>query len=167
MFGQDEMYPTWLSIPTVSDHVPKLNIEVRPFDMVKYPTYGCTYLYGNELGLIWSLFKLTERFLLRGPDFLAPVRRKRKITIDELSYTLPRPPRFGECESSNNVAVHTPDCNSVSTIFVGQLLHELLHRGMYADLMHQRIKRITFTTFDGKEQQVWPNGPVRADILLA
>lgn len=105
MLDEMELYPTWLSIPAVTECIPKLNVEFRLFGNVEGKKSACLGGDGAPPIMVWSLFTLMERFLLRGPDLLSPIKQTRKITDEELSIDLQtplKPPKNGFCVIYNN-----------------------------------------------------------------
>ncbi|KAL8832456.1 MAG: hypothetical protein Q9170_004867 [Blastenia crenularia] len=166
MLNEDTMYPTWLSFPGLTDRIVKLDVEFRLFCDREIDPFTSEWK-GGDGGpslMIWSLFTLMRRFLLRGPCFLSPVKRNRKIMVEELSINIQTPsvppPNgfFGEhswqawMDRENHL--HPKRIVGMMTSEMSHLLRRTRYTVRYATLIFERIKRITFS-LDGEEQQSW------------
>ncbi|KAI4187068.1 MAG: hypothetical protein L6R41_003052 [Letrouitia leprolyta] len=175
MLHETELYPTWLSIPVVTDTIPKLKVGFRFFAERKGHTGGWRSRGGAPPNIIGSLFTLLKRFLLRGPNFFSPIKRKRMIKVDELSINLQTPSTWLNnewCELTGSMyrldsKTPTPPQRVMGgmTYHLGLLLKGSKYPVNHAQLLFQRIKRITFT-LDGEEQESWDMTMLERDFPI-
>lgn len=90
---QELIYPTWLSVSALSSRLNRVEVDIRIVgtgDKSKRSKWH----HGHEgpSPLVWSLFALINRFLTRGPDFLAPISpQEQQIRIGELAINVISP----------------------------------------------------------------------------
>ncbi|KAI9723346.1 MAG: hypothetical protein M1812_001230 [Candelaria pacifica] len=77
------IYPTWLSIPFLSDFIGKVYVDFRIDGRCEdYHGSAWTGGDGGPGDMVYSLFDLLQRFLERGPHFVGP-QRQNKINVRE------------------------------------------------------------------------------------
>ncbi|KAI4169763.1 MAG: hypothetical protein LQ346_008936 [Caloplaca aetnensis] len=164
MLDEAKLYPTWLAFPAFVDDIPRLDVDFRLFGDVEGKQSAMRGGCGGPPLLIWSLFRLTERFLRRGPDFLASCEPNRYLSIDELAVNVitPSPPppngyadrttflRWGDRKG----LVHPEDMVSFLVVHMDILLRRSRYTAPYARLVFQRVKRMTFS-LDGMVRKSW------------
>ncbi|KAJ5156180.1 hypothetical protein N7492_008983 [Penicillium capsulatum] len=63
-----DLFPTWLSVPYITNHVPELRVNVRLFGHILSVIQARKLTgAGVPLGFHWSFYALLERFLRYGP----------------------------------------------------------------------------------------------------
>ncbi|KAL8646968.1 MAG: hypothetical protein Q9210_005831 [Variospora velana] len=92
LLDERELYVTWLAYPHSTTKIPRLDVDFRLFGDVEGKETTLKIGDGGPPILTWGLFTLIERFLQRGPDFLAPRKQGRDLWIEELSVNVLTPP---------------------------------------------------------------------------
>lgn len=95
---KDTIYPTWLSVPAVSDHIDILDVEIsmrrRKTTSLFSSLTGESEELEQEGDLVWSGLVLLQRFLERGVDFLSK-KKARNTTIGLLAlHVIPKGDEF-------------------------------------------------------------------------
>ncbi len=164
MLDEAKLYPTWLAFPAFVDEIPRLDVDFRLFGDVEGKQSAMRGGCGGPPLLIWSLFRLTERFLRRGPDFLASCEPNRYLCVDELAVnviTPSPPPPNGYADRTRSFRgegrkglVHPEDMVSFLVDHMDDLLRRTRYTAPYARLVFQRVKRMTFS-LDGMVRKSW------------
>ncbi|KAL8928228.1 MAG: hypothetical protein Q9208_001938 [Pyrenodesmia sp. 3 TL-2023] len=164
MLDETTLYPTWLAFPALVDEIPRLEVDFRLFGDVEGKQSAMRGGCGGPPMLIWSLFKLMERFLLRGPDFLAPHEPTRYQRMEELAVnvvTPSPPPPNGYSDRSTPLysdkrkgLVHPERMMSFLIHEMDLLLRRSRYTASYARLVFERVKRMTFS-LDGVGRKSW------------
>lgn len=164
MLDEAELYPTWLAFPAMIEEIPSLKVDFRIFGDIEGKESA---LRSDEAGpplLIWSLSILTTRFLLRGPDFLAPYKWNRNQRIEELAINVltpsPPPPNgyadqsLGFHDRNRKGLVHPEQVLSFLISYMAYFIRRIKHTASYARIIFERVKRISFS-IDGIVRQSW------------
>ena len=87
--NEQAIYPTWLLIPVYLTCIPCIHVTFRPSGAC----IGRSLFYGNGGPgmMIWSLLALLNRFLKRGPDFLAPPMTSKSFKVEKLILNITSP----------------------------------------------------------------------------
>lgn len=162
LLDERELYITWLAFPHPTNEISTLYADFRLSGNVEGKESILRLGNGGPPILIWGLFTLIERFLQRGPDFLAPRNQGRHMRIGELRVnvlTPPSPPPSGYANRhyyDRSRKGHASPENMVG--FLIRYMSYMLRRCRYtvseSRLVFERIKRITFS-LDGVERQSW------------
>lgn len=105
---------------------------------------------------------LMQKFLQRGPDFLAPRTQRHDMWIGELTVnvvtpTSPPPGGYANKFYHNRLRkghVSPADMLHFLTWYMDFLLRRTRHTAPYARLVFERIKRMSFS-LDGVEKKSW------------
>lgn len=162
LLDERELYINWLAYPHSTPRISRLDVDFRLLGDVKGKKTTLKGGFDGPPVLIWGLFTLIERFLLRGPDFLAPRQQGRDSWIEELSVnvlTPPSPPLGGYADGKNykrDRKGHISPTDMVQFLisYMEILLRRSKHTAPYARLVFERIKRMTFS-LDGVERKRW------------
>ena len=109
LVDEDELYPTWLSVPQFATRVEKVYAEFRIIGAAKKNRTGFSGGDGGPPLIVWAFYSLLERFLKLGPvppQQIEEIKgteetrktRDRDITIQvlELDFRMPDNPRLAE-----------------------------------------------------------------------
>ncbi|KAL8898486.1 MAG: hypothetical protein Q9207_006669 [Kuettlingeria erythrocarpa] len=162
LLDERELYITWLAFPLSTNHIPRLDVDFRLFGDVEGKETTMDYANGRNPVLAWGLLTLMQRFLQRGPDFLAPRFQGLDVWIGELSvnvFTPPSPPPGGYASRflrhrHRKGHMSPADMLNWLTWYMDYLLRRTRHTPPYARLIYERIKRMSFS-LDGVEQKSW------------
>lgn len=167
MLDETMLYPTWLAFPALVDEIPRLEVGFRLFGDVEGKQSAMKGGCGGPPLLIWSLFKLMERFLLRGPDFLAPreptrYQRMEELVVNVVTPSLPPPngyaddstPFYGFHRGIRKGLIHPRDMMCFLIDHMDFLLRRSKYTAPYARLAFERVKRMTFS-LDGAVKKSW------------
>ncbi|KAL8770767.1 MAG: hypothetical protein Q9209_003634 [Squamulea sp. 1 TL-2023] len=160
-----ELLPTWLSFPAFVSEIPKLEVDFRLFGDVEGKQSAWTGGCGGPPVMVWCLFYLMKRFLLRGPDFLSMVKQTKRIMVNELSINVLTPAlilpngfiveKYGPFIRGRRKGLMSPETLlSLMADMMGYLLGRSRYTASYATLVFERVQRITFH-LDGKERRKW------------
>ncbi|KAJ5587832.1 uncharacterized protein N7459_003597 [Penicillium hispanicum] len=68
VLNEVDLFPTWLSVPWISNQVDTLTVDVRLFGHILYPSPLCSIWDSRDTTeMDWGFFTLLERFLRYGP----------------------------------------------------------------------------------------------------
>lgn len=91
-----DLFPTWLSVPRITNRVSTLFVDVRLFGHIISFKTACRHSRdGHRLGMHWSFYALLERFVRYGPvdkkkgtplesDIRGPSWQDRDVTVGTL-----------------------------------------------------------------------------------
>ncbi|KAL8925450.1 MAG: hypothetical protein Q9208_003542 [Pyrenodesmia sp. 3 TL-2023] len=162
LLDERELYVTWLAFPFTTNEIPILDVDFRLLGDVEGKKSTLRGGNGGPPRLIWGLFTLIERFLQRGPDFLAPRNRGRDMRIGELRInvlTPPSPPPGGYAGGSlwrrrRKGHISPEDMVQFLISYMDALLRRGRYTASYSHLVFERIKRMIFS-LDGVEKKHW------------
>ena len=164
MLNENKLYPTWLSYPAMIDEIPKLSVTFRLFRDGEERQSAWRSRCVGPPEMVWSLYFLMKRFLMRGPDFLSSIKRDRKIMVQELAVdveTPSSPPPNGYDDGRGNIHdrlrkyhLHPRRIVEIMTRYMDDLLRRTGFTAPYATSVFERVERMTFT-LDGVEQHSW------------
>ncbi|KAI9709885.1 MAG: hypothetical protein M1812_007593 [Candelaria pacifica] len=152
------LYPTWLSIPYLSESIASVQVTFRVEGKCS-PARRSAWRAGDGgpsyLGvgyLVWSLFALLRRFLIRGPHFLGPClsTSNRKLCVREilLNVVMPEIPSHKDGWAEEEiVALHISS-------HLGYLLGNSKYTAGYRDIVYEHVGLIR-VLLDGKELRAW------------
>lgn len=168
MLDERLIYPTWLSVPALSSSVASVEVDFRLFGDCNGKRSGWAGGDGAPSVIIWSLFALLKRFLLRGPDFLSPPKpgRKIKIGVLVLNVITPSPlsakgfiprevPSHQRLHRGRRKGMIDPEVvPGEMESHMGYLLDGSKDMAPYAGIVYNRVRIIRFC-LDGDERKVW------------
>jgi len=161
MVSERHIYPTWFSVPFLSSSTPHIHVDFRLFGELKGYLSGWCGGVGGPGSMIWSLFALLRRFLLRGPDFLAPLQQTRKVKIGVLVLNVVTPSEvpaegFVRLRNRNDTTgmIHPETVVDHIETNTGYLLARSRVTASEAKLIFERVDTIK-VSLDGKERKTW------------
>lgn len=159
-------YPTWLSIPYPSAHINTVDVDLRYFGATLTEEPGRRLCGGNCQLMTWQLLRLLERFLVRGPDFLAPATglklQVRVVNINIRSTFERDDVEFGPL-SAPQEELDTRHLGGVRELPSSDYLRDTIHRDIFfffgceveeADLIGECVDHIKIS-IDGQSTKSW------------
>ncbi|KAL8660179.1 MAG: hypothetical protein Q9202_006775 [Teloschistes flavicans] len=176
MVDETTLYPTWLSFPARLSQIPKLNVDVRILGDVAGKRSGWTPGCGGPPIMVWCLYYLLKRFLLRGPDFLSSVKSVTIPYVQELVINVvtpsPVPPEGFLTEDNDDWTFRAQRRKGLMhpEVLLSLMMHHMQHllcrsryTAKYASIVFARIERITFSR-DGDQKQSWDLPTLQPDV---
>ncbi|KAF5326861.1 hypothetical protein D9619_004438 [Psilocybe cf. subviscida] len=78
------IYPTWLLLPVLTQHVPFVYVDFRSTGMAYPPSYRGWLGSGGPPNTIWGLLDVLLKFAAHGPRFSATGFKRKDVFIDTL-----------------------------------------------------------------------------------
>ncbi len=189
ILAESDIYPTWLSIPCLSESIETIQVNIRVVSHCGDDSFDQWYSCN---GMIWSLYTLLRRFLLRGPDFLGPSlsTRNKSINVGEIVLNIVTPAATDVTERAKQEYTEPTEADQADLAWrhheapmaaaeaISSYLEYLLGDGRwtaeYRNIVYQRVRVIRFL-LDGREQKTWhlihpysswetPMGPFTAHV---
>ena len=159
LYEEESIYPTWLSVPVLSERIDVLEVDFRLFGAPDGDAHGYMGYWKGDLiapgPVVWSLLALLERFLKQGPDFLSCDRDERKIRLDTLvlnvlDTSVPDEGSIPGYDRSRDNVMHSTHV----VLAMSNAICSLLEGGTYPELIFDRVKNIHLCD-DGHENRRW------------
>ena len=167
---EQTIYPTWLLIPVYLTCIPCIHVTFRPSGTC---IIGRSLFYGNGGPgmMIWSLLALLNRFLKRGPDFLAPPMTSKSFKVEKLILNMTSPGTLNASETLQLPNTQWP-FRGPAQVQAGEFIHpetivnimiwhfrEIFNnkRGYeagFGKFIASRVASISLT-YDGEERCTW------------
>eukprot|EP00026_Physarum_polycephalum_P013609 Phypoly_transcript_14027.p1 GENE.Phypoly_transcript_14027~~Phypoly_transcript_14027.p1 ORF type:complete len:249 (+),score=42.45 Phypoly_transcript_14027:203-949(+) len=151
LIGDRAIYPTWISIPRLSNKVDVIEANIRLSGrqtIEKGWSSGCRCCTGGPGPLIWSLAALLLRFVTHGPDFLTGKNTKVGTLIVNVENNVR--------DNKGDVQfMHSARLQQVLTEEIGYLLepNDKRARELFK-VVHGKIDSVQLT-FTGKVMKEW------------
>lgn len=161
LYEEEIIYPTWLSVPVLSERIDVLEVDFRLFGDPAGNAHGYMDYWKADHGaaspVLWGLWTLLKRFLTRGPDFLSPEKDERKIEVDTLVLNVidtsyPDEDWIPGYDRSRDDIMHSEHVVNEMSHAIDRLLE--WSTSTYAGLIFEHVSSISLCD-DGHEYRSW------------